>query len=530
MISEFTRRLETGTEGVDSPEGRRKTRSMLDWARYYLPEHFRIPPSRMHHWLGEELDKCFHRRGRHLNVLAPRGAAKSTIGSLAYPLRAALEEEESYIWLLSDTRSQAHAHLENLKIELTENHRLSRDYPESWGKGPIWRRGAVVLRNGVAIEAYGTGQKLRGRRWREHRPSLIICDDLQNDRHMLSPEARKRSRDWFHGTVLKAGNRETHVLQLATALHRSAIAMELTEKPGWISRTFQAIEQWPENLGLWETWEAIYTDRPGSDEGEISLRRAREFYETHRPAMDAGAVVLWPEMEDLYTLMKMRVESGRTTFEREKQNSPISPELCEWPESYFDETIWFERMPTELRVKTIALDPSKGRDDRRGDYSALVRLGLDRQGIYYVEAELARRPVDEIVDAGVEHCRRFDPDVFGVESNQFQELLRDHFQEAFRTNGLPGLVPYPIRNFTNKRVRIRRLGPLLSRRRIKFRADSPGTRLLVEQLREFPAGDHDDGPDALEMAVRLANRWIREETSFEAEDGLGDHLPLELDL
>jgi len=26
---------------------------------------------------------------------------------------------------------------------------------------------------------------------------------------------------------------------------------------------------------------------------------------------------------------------------------------------------------------------------------------------------------------------------------------------------------------------------------------------LVEQLRSFPVGSHDDGPDALEMAVRM---------------------------
>jgi hypothetical protein len=25
---------------------------------------------------------------------------------------------------------------------------------------------------------------------------------------------------------------------------------------------------------------------------------------------------------------------------------------------------------------------------------------------------------------------------------------------------------------------------------------------LVDQLRDFPIGDHDDGPDALEMAIR----------------------------
>ena len=48
--------------------------------------------------------------------------------------------------------------------------------------------------------------------------------------------------------------------------------------------------------------------------------------------------------------------------------------------------------PSELAVKTLALDPSKGSDARRGDYSAFVMLGVDRQGMLYLEADLARRP------------------------------------------------------------------------------------------------------------------------------------------
>ena len=69
---------------------------------------------------------------------------------------------------------------------------------------------------------------------------------------------------------------------------------------------------------------------------------ARAFFDANKEAMLAGAVVLWPEEEDLYTLMRMRVESGHTAFEREKQGSPVDPELCEWPESYFEDHIWFE--------------------------------------------------------------------------------------------------------------------------------------------------------------------------------------------
>ena len=117
-------------------------------------------------------------------MLGPRGGAKSTLGTLAYPLRAALEGREPYIWIVSDTQHQACAHLENIKAELLDNPRLAADYPDAVGRGPVWRAGAIVLRNGVAIEAFGTGQRIRGRRRRAHRPTLIVCDDLQNDGHI----------------------------------------------------------------------------------------------------------------------------------------------------------------------------------------------------------------------------------------------------------------------------------------------------------------------------------------------------------
>jgi predicted phage terminase large subunit-like protein len=272
-------------------------------------------------------------------------------------------------------------------------------------------------------------------------------------------------------------------------------------------------------MSLWEKWEQLYADLTNPRYREA----ARAFYQRHRPAMDAGALLLWPEVEDLYTLMCVRSESGRAAFEREKQNSPINPEACEWPESYFDESIWFDTWPDHLAIKTLALDPSKGVDARRGDYSAFVKLGVDRQGILYLEADMARRPTPQIVADGVELYRRFRPDAFGVEANQFQDLLAAEFEAEFQRQGVLGARPWMLDNRVNKQVRIRRLGPYLASRRLRFKSGSPSTRLLVGQLKDFPIGDHDDGPDAAEMAVRLAAELMHAPAT---DDGLGSRLPV----
>ncbi|MCC6125805.1 MAG: hypothetical protein IT426_12635 [Pirellulales bacterium] len=492
-------------------------RDILAWGRQFLPRHFRLPPSRMHYWLAGMLDSFTRQRGRKINLLGPRGAAKSTLATLAYVLRAALEKREPYIWIVSDTKHQACAHLENVKAELLENELLAEKYPAAAGKGPLWRSNSIVLKNGAAVEAFGTGQRLRGKRRREHRPTLIVCDDLQNDGHIRSRAQRERSREWFHGMLMKAGTPETNVVNLATALHREALAMQLHQTPGWKSKIFQSIVRWPENVSRWAEWEAIYAD----PKNPRYLEDARAFYELHRAVLHAGAIVLWPELEDLYALMCIRAESGRAAFEREKQNSPLDTEACEWPESYFDEAIWFDDWPANLLVKTMALDPSKGGDARRGDYSAFVMLGVGRQGIIYLEADLARRPTPQIVADGVELLRRFQPDVFAVEANQFQDLLAVEFEQEIRRQGLLGARPMPLENHVNKSVRIRRLGPYLSTRRLRFKAGSPGTKLLVEQLQEFPQADRDDGPDAAEMALRLANHIYQARA---LNDGLGNRL------
>jgi predicted phage terminase large subunit-like protein len=200
----------------------------------------------------------------------------------------------------------------------------------------------------------------------------------------------------------------------------------------------------------------------------------------------------------------VRATIGSAAFAAEKQGDPVDPSVCEWPSSYFDYPgFWFERWPEDLTIKTLALDPSKGQDAKKGDYSAYVKLGRDRQGILYCEADLQRRDSERIVADGVEHVRQFRPDAFAIETNVFQQLFVPDFKRVGREQQVD-LPIYMINNQVNKQVRIRRLGPYLAQRQLRFKACSPGTLLLVQQLKDFAVGDHDDDPDALEGAIRLA--------------------------
>lgn len=187
-------------------------------------------------------------------------------------------------------------------------------------------------------------------------------------------------------------------------------------------------------------------------------------------------------------------------------NWKVSDAEGEWPPDYFLSDIWAAEWPARFDVSVMALDPSKGKDAKFGDYSAYVFLGLTGDGMLWVDADLARRPTPVIAEDGLRLFRQWRPMAFAVEINQFQELIGVELLRLARERRIE-LPVFGITNMGKKPVRIRTLGPLLAQRRLKFRV-GPGTRLLVQQLRDFPTGEFDDGPDALEMAKRMLEHLL----------------------
>ena len=170
----------------------------------------------------------------------------------------------------------------------------------------------------------------------------------------------------------------------------------------------------------------------------------------------------------------------------------------------------------------MALDPSKGGDARRGDYSAYVMLGIDAAGVDLCRGRSG--PPADAADGGRRRgAVRAVPAARRSASRpiSFRSCCAASSRRSSRGSKWPASCRPRFTTTSNKLVRIRRLGPYLSQRRLRFLASSASTRLLVDQLRDFPAAAHDDGPDALEMALRLAEEvW----QGRNADDGLGDRL------
>lgn len=195
------------------------------------------------------------------------------------------------------------------------------------------------------------------------------------------------------------------------------------------------------------------------------------------------------------------------TFRQEYGAEFVQQEGAEWPSEYFGEHIWWDdwELPHDVDCRAIAIDPSKGKTDK-SDYTAMVNVHHDPRDIFWVDPIIERMDVTTIVGRALQQCAQNNPAGIGFEENQFQELLAIDFNDM--ANQLRIDTPhFGINNTLKKEVRIRSLSRLLANRQIRVRR-TLGGMMLVDQLRQFPQGDHDDGPDALEMGVRLTRQLL----------------------
>ncbi|EFO32486.1 conserved hypothetical protein [Roseibium sp. TrichSKD4] len=454
------------------------------FAETYFPHYLTSAPSRLHQTLYEVLPEIVRsKQGKRELVIAPRGSAKSTHCSLMFPLWCIVTGRKHYITLFMDAFEQAAVMIEALKAELTANPRLRYDFPDVFGEGRMWREGVIVTRNNVKVEGFGTGKKVRGRRHGAHRPDLAIFDDVENDENVQNPKQRNKLENWILKAALKLGppDGSMDVFFAGTVLHHDAVIVRFAKRPGWSVREFRAILTWPDRMDLWDRWEEAYLN-----DGEVE---AEAFYSAHRSEMDAGAVLNWPEVHSLYRLMLERAAS-HAAFESEYQNNPIDED------NPFQDLIWWVQVKREW-LFFGAIDPSLGKKNRNRDPSAILIGGYDRANnvLDVVEASIRRRLPDMIIADAIAFQRDYRCQLWFVEAVQFQELLRtDLMKEAARL-GL-AMPCIPISPIADKELRIERLQPPVHAGLIRFHRSQ---KVLLDQLQQWPNGDHDDGPDCLEM-------------------------------
>ena len=506
MLRRLTRAVRQ--QAVTRPPHRE--RYSLDWLRRFLPHHCPTPFGRLHRELAADIAHAAEARDQRRNYRAPRGSAKTTVGTVGHALHAAVEGREPFTLLLSESGDVAATFLAAIKTELADNAELAAAYPDAVGVGPVWKGDHVVLRNGCCVMTRGSLGRVRGLKHGPHRPSLVIMDDPNEKGDAYSPTTRRRKLEWVAKDVMSVGGPGTNFFSFGTPLHREAIVCDLARNGAWQTRAYRAVERWPDRPDLWDAWERLVHNLADPDR----LETARRYYEANRPSMDAGAAVLWPERHPLYALQLQRATIGRAAFGCEQDDQPGTPGATEWPAEWFDRPgFWFDRWPEDLVTVVQSLDPSKGADARTSDFQAHVRLGLGRDGNLYFEADLRHDDPEAMATRALDLAREVVPHVLVAEVNATMGLLTPVFQRQLAERaqaGRPQLFRYEeLTSRDAKAARVRQVGGYLGTGRVRVR-NTPGGRLLADQWRDWPNGEFDDGPDAAGVAVRRLEMLVNE--------------------
>ncbi|MED1851844.1 phage terminase large subunit [Brevibacillus borstelensis] len=496
-----------GKKPFTGPSGLRRMlgeKCMEYFGRAYFPEYIPLPPPPFHVEWFRDLQRVAEGDGGNSIVRsAPRGHAKTTLWDFVFPTWAGVYKKKLYILIISDAYDQAQGFISNIKDELENNERILEDFGNL--KGKVWQEGSIICSNGVKIEALGAGMKIRGRKNRARRPDLIILDDIENDENTATQEQRTKLKNWYTKAVRHAGAKYTDFVIIGTVIHEESLLAELLKAPGYDSRIYKAVVQFAEREDLWAQWKDIFTDLSN----ERRTEDAWDFFQQNREEMLKGAKILWesgnPKFpRGYYDLMVLRVTDGEAAFASEMQNDPGSAS-----DKFFQPiTYGYDELPPLNQLNLVmAIDPSMGQSDK-SDYSAIIVLGMEKktgQG-YVLEADIKRRHPDLIIEAMITHFLAYREQgarirIIGIEDVQFQAFFKSEAKRRAKERGLH-LPIQPIRNTVNKELRIESMEPSINNGYVKIHQSHT---LLLQQLSNFPRAKK-DGPDALEMAIRIATQ------------------------
>lgn len=168
---------------------------------------------------------------KNLFIVAFRGSAKSTTLTTSYPLWAILcKQQKKFVLILCQTQAQAKQHMMNLRRELESNALLKNDLGPFQEENSEWGSSSLVFSNmNARITAVSSEQSIRGLRHNQHRPDLIIGDDLEDLASTKTREGRNKTYQWLTGEVIPTGDRDTRLVIVGNLLHEDSLMMRLKD-------------------------------------------------------------------------------------------------------------------------------------------------------------------------------------------------------------------------------------------------------------------------------------------------------------
>ena len=155
---------------------------------------------------------------------------------------------------------------------------ISCEFARAVGAGGLRRnplsQTKLVTRNNVCIQALGKDQDIRGLKFLDWRPDLVIVDDFEDRDNVATPEGRRKTFTWFRADLLPACQPTSKIRVLSTPMDPESVPMRLSKSVGWDWRIYPVVRRHPETGVEEATWPAQFPRVGWARAAGVSVIRA----------------------------------------------------------------------------------------------------------------------------------------------------------------------------------------------------------------------------------------------------------------
>lgn len=439
------------------------------FAIYYFSNYFKYSLAPYHYDMVQDLHDLTEGKIRECAWIMFRESAKTTFAKL-YVIWLIAYKKKKYINVDSFDKENAERILFDVAFELTNNKRLNADYPTLFSK----RRGIedikqnrinnFVTENGIRVEAHSTQESVRGRIHLEQRPDMLILDDIETNKTKESEAYTKQVRDHISeamagmspdGSILYLGNYITEYgnIQWLMERARNDQGLRLRNVPVMVDN----VPMWPSKYAVTDE-EALKTDKVSIEDKQRQL--------------------------------------GSLVFSYEMMNKPIDEMTAEFKKQY-------AQFATEEDVKQketncyVTIDSAVSEKDS-ADFTGVTINRVDDQNKWYVKTYRLKCNSKELIEHLFYLKKEYSPMFMGLEETSFTMAIQPFIEEEMRKRQIFfSITPVKHRGI-NKEMRIRGLIPRWETKSVFLVGDNFE---LLDEMRTFPNGQHDDVIDSLSMQL-----------------------------
>ena len=396
--------------------------------------------------------------------LIPRDHLKSSIITKGGAIQRMLNNPNIRILIANNTWDNARKFLGSIQMYLAQGNMLSQSFGNFVGKGMIWNKDEIVIKQRTTILDAPTiaTTGLEKEQTSQHY-DLIIADDLVARENVSTPEQRQKVKDYIN----------------------SLMALLEPEGELWVVGT-----RWSQD--------DAYGDLIDEGIWDVMQRSCFKGNDNKEP--------IFPEKFSLEKLQFLRTKMGPVMFSCWYLNNPISEEGADFKRDQIRFYVPGTPHPGSLY---LAVDPamSLGKD---ADYSGGIVGGMfpDRK-IRIVDFFRKKLQPGDLIEEIFKMVKKWRLHRVGVESFMFQKTLHHFIKEKMRETKIFFSVDELGRRNTgrgepilSKEARIRLLQPYFEQGLIEVRSDMTE---FVDELLSFPRGKNDDLIDATAWLLQKLN-------------------------